>query len=323
MKVQHWYSYILLSAFVVCGVVHAEKCPDYSAVSSINSKPIEQSGRFRHWRNGWLSAWYKPYHMVHDTVALEGSSSEVIGKFDYDWVMHKDLEDENIAVYIAGNGINGWEFLGTYRTDYDGKIRVSTGGRVAGHYKIHMNVIGDSSFAEGYLTIVKPGTKAILFDIDGTLTTNDMEAVGDYLGGMADYYYYADEMMKAYQQKGYCIAYLTARPYWLARDTREWLSILEMPQWHLHTNSDAELFTKKDNAAYKEQYINNLKANGFDIIRAYGNADTDILAYQRAGVDKIQTYIIGELAGTENTQPIWGDYSLHYSDTVLNTEPAK
>jgi phosphatidate phosphatase PAH1 len=262
--------------------------------------------------------------MVHDELVAHGNSATIVGKFDYDWAMHKDLEREDVKVYLYGTGMSDWQYVGQYRTDTDGKIYVPLGVRNVGQYLVHMVVTGDLSTATGYLSVVEPGTQAVLFDIDGTLTLNDFESVGDYLGiSTAAAYSYAPETVNAYKDKDYCIAYLSARPYWLMKDTREWLSEKNIPLWHVHTNPDAELFTEKDTAMYKSNYINRLKDNGLEIIRAYGNAESDIAAYANSGIPKAETYIIGEFAGDDNTQAIHGDYTYHYSTIVANTENAE
>jgi hypothetical protein len=318
----HLVSTFLLS--IACFNIQAASCPSAYSVNNAPDYPFPEKSNFRNWTNGWLSAWYKSYHMVQDELVAHGHSATIVGKFDYDLAMHKDLEGEDIKVYLYGTGMSNWEYVGQYRTDTDGKIYAPIGVREVGHYLVHMVVTGDLSTATGYLNVVEPGTQAVLFDIDGTLTLNDFEAVGDYLGvSTAAAASYGPESVISYQEKGYCIVYLTARPYWLMKDTREWMTEKNTPQWHIHANPDAELFTKKDTAAYKTDYIDRLKDNGLDIIRAYGNTETDITAYADSGIPKAETYIIGEFAGSENTQAIIGDYSYHYSTVVADTENAK
>jgi phosphatidate phosphatase PAH1 len=318
---------LLLSATllaVACSSVQAASCPSTYAVNHAPDYPVPQKSRFRKWANGWLSAWFKPFHMVHDEVVAQGSSATIVGKFDYDWTMHKDLEKEYVKVYLYGGGMSDWEYVGQYKTDTDGKIYVPVGTREVGNYLVHMVVTGDLSTATGYLSVVEPGTQTVLFDIDGTLTLNDFEAVGDYLGiSTAAAYYYGPETVNAYKEKGYCIAYLSARPYWLMKDTREWLTVKNIPLWHVHANPNAELLEAKDTAAYKANYIIQLKSSGLDIIRAYGNAETDIKAYAISGIPKEETYIIGSMAGQYNTQEISGDYLYHYSTVVDNTASAR
>jgi hypothetical protein len=314
---------LIISMFSSMTIVFANGCPSVDAIHNAPGFPVPEKTAFNHFGNSLLSALFEPYHMVHDSLVGTGESATIVGKFDYDIVAHKDLEGENVKVYLYGTGMSDWEFLGTYLTNSDGKIHVPVGVRGTGHFLVHMVVTGDLTTATGYLTVIEPGTKAVLFDIDGTLTLNDFEAVGDYLGiSTAEAHYYAPETVNAYQEKGYCMVYLSARPYWLMKDTREWLTLMDMPLFHAHTNPNAELFEPKDTVAYKTDYISALMSSGLEIIRAYGNADSDIEAYANTGIPKSETYIIGDLAGQDNTQAINDDYSYHYSTVVSATENA-
>lgn len=187
-----------------------------------------------------------------------------------------------------------------------------------------MIVQGDRSSANGYLTVVDPGRKAVLFDIDGTLTLNDFEAVGDYLGiSNAQMHNGADELVWSYVEKGYQVVFLTARQYWLARTTREWFNRNGLIHWHLRTDPNADNPVDPDSVAHKTGVIRQLRGEaGLNIIRAYGNSDTDLESYEAGGIPSEQTYIIGELAGEDGTQPIHGDYMHHLSTVVANTPDA-
>lgn len=302
-------------------------CTDYSITSNqpALSGPTQRS--FRHFGNTLLSDWYSPYHMVHDELVNPGESTTFVGKFDYDWVLHKDLEDEDVHAYIYGSGMSGWEYLGEFRTNSDGKVYVPVSGRAKGDYVIRMIVEGDLSSADGYLSVRDGGRQAVLFDIDGTLTINDAEQIGDYLGiKNADAFYYAQETVQAYRDKGYQLIFLTARPYWMASGTRGWLSeTMQQAEWHLRTNINGELpstATSEEHERFKREYIQQLQAEGLSIIRAYGNASSDIAAYEGAGLPKSETYIIGDNAGSNGTQPLYGDYSAHYFDVVETTPEA-
>jgi phosphatidate phosphatase PAH1 len=44
-----------------------------------------------------------------------------------------------------------------------------------GHYDIVSLLPGDNTFARGSLYVLKPGTKLVLFDVDGTITVGDQE----------------------------------------------------------------------------------------------------------------------------------------------------
>jgi phosphatidate phosphatase PAH1 len=311
-------------AMLVTTPVNAVTCPDYE--SALNPPAFDAPSRrgFRHWGNNWLTWLYRPWHMVHDAIVPVGTSATVVGKFDYDAVLHKDLEDENIKVYITGTGMAGWQYLGRYRTNSDGKISVNAGARPVGEYRVRMVVEGDLSHADGYLSVVEPGRQAVLFDIDGTLTTNDFEAAADYLGiKTASTYSYATETVQAYKDRGYQVIYLTGAPYWVTRDRREWFDRIGLQDYHYHSNPYGGGPIPPDTQGYKTDYLNYLLADvGLDIVRAYGNADTDIAAYAAAGLPKAETWIIGENAGADGTQALNGSYYTHFYNVVANTAPA-
>ena len=167
---------LLLPAFAVA------QCPDYT--SPVNTpaftKPAKKS--FRNFGNTILASVYKPWHMVHDQMVKSGDAAVVVGKFDYDAVLHKDLEGEYVHVYLAGTGMNNWQYIGRHTTNSDGKITANIGVRPVGEYQVRMVVEGDLSTVNGYLSVVEPGRQTVLFDIDGTLTINDFEAYADYVG---------------------------------------------------------------------------------------------------------------------------------------------
>lgn len=298
-------------------------CPDYPAALDPPALQGPAKRSFRHWGNQLLSWSYTPYHMAHDQIVAAGQQAVIVGKFDYDGILHKDLEDEDIHVYIFGTGMTDWEYLGEHRTDSDGKIHVPAIMDV-GEYTVHMIVEGDLSATRGYLSVIDPGRQTILFDIDGTLTLDDFEVVGDYLGiGTARAHDFAIEVVNRYIDKGYQIVYLTGRPYWVTRDTREWFDFQGILGWHLHTNPYGGGPIPPDTEGYKIDYLTYLLDEvGLDIVRAYGNADTDISAYEAAGLPKHETYIIGEHAGVAGTQPIYGDYVDHFGAVVEPTPMA-
>lgn len=297
------------------------QCPDYSSPANAPafSNPAKKS--FRHFGSTMLAGVYKPWHMVHDQIVKSGNAATIVGKFDYDAVLHKDLEDEYVHVYIYGSGMSGWQYVGRYTTDSDGKITANLGNRPVGEYQVRMVVEGDLSTVKGYLSVVEPGRQAVLFDIDGTLTINDFEAYYDYVGiKTAQAYAYAPEVVKAYKAKGYQIIYLTGRPYWTTKDGREWFPAYGLQDWHYHSDPNGGGHTAEKTQLYKTDYVKYLREQvGLDIIRAYGNATTDIGAYADAGLPKAQTYIIGQHAGEQGTQPVSGDYAYHYSTVVANT----
>ncbi|MEH6459803.1 lipin/Ned1/Smp2 family protein [Chitinimonas sp. JJ19] len=315
----------LAIALALAGSLTAQAaCPDYTTPQQAPAAPKPAKKSFRHLGSKILSGLYQPWHMVHDTLVAQGQSATLVGKFDYDAVLHKDLEDERVHVYLYGTGMAAWEYLGSQMTNSDGKIFVTLGPRPAGEYKVRMVVEGDGSAVEGYLSVVEPGRDTVLFDIDGTLTINDFEAYADYAGlKTAAAYYYAPETVRAYQQKGYQIIYLTARPYWVTRDAREWFGKQNLLGWHYRSNPYGDGPIPPNTEEHKTNYVRYLRETvGLNIVRAYGNATTDIAAYANGGIAKAETWIIGQHAGKEGTRSVGADYSYHYSSVVAATPPA-
>jgi len=264
------------------------------------------------------------YHMVHDLVVNPQQDQIIVGKFDYGAVFHKDLEDEDVHAYIYGTDMDDWEYLGRYRTNGDGKVYVDVPQKGTGEYIIKMYAAGDLSEAVGYMTVVEEGRNTVLLDIDGTLTVNDFEIVGDYTNvSQANEYAYSTDLVALYKAKGYQVIFLTARPYWVARDTREWYSVKGFSETTItHFSMDNSTIT--DAEGYKTDYLNYLIDDaGLNLFRVYGNAASDISAYDNADIPKDETFIIGDEAGNEGTVPVYDDYEEHYNiiaDTIICSE---
>lgn len=310
---------LLSAALLPLTPVHADYCPDYAVTQTMPTAPSPAKKSFRNFGNKLLSAFYKPYHMVHDQIVLDGQTATVVGKFDYDLVFHKDLEGEYVHAYLYGTGMSSWQSLGKFKTDSDGKVFVPVTGKPEGDYVVRMVVEGDLSSTTGYVTVASSGRETVLFDIDGTLTLNDFEAVGEYLGvDTASNYAYAEDVVQAYVDKGYQIVFLSARPYWVGKSTREWFKNYGIVPWQTRLNPNSDNLLDLQTEQYKTDYIKYLKNTlGLNIVRAYGNATTDINAYNAAGIAKADTYIIGTNAGKEGTQAISGDYEDHYYSDVI------
>jgi hypothetical protein len=130
-------------------------------------------------------------------------------------------------------------------------------------------------------------------------------------------------MVNAYRDKGYQLIFLTARPYWVTKDGRDWLALQNIGPWHYHSNPYSAGPVPPDIQRFKGDYVRYLReVVGLNIVRAYGNATTDIGAYDDAGLAKAETYIIGTHAGVGATQPIRGDYGAHLGAVVTPTPEA-
>lgn len=281
-----------------------------------------------------ITAWAgDPNYRGQDVIVRNGQAVTLIGKFAYDpLAIDKDIKDEDVRIFMQPNGCDPWSLLTTVRTseenEYGNTYGIEDdGGRAfyvlpqakhpgLGRHQIEMVMRADLSSASFDLVVVNAGKKAVVFDVDGTLTTGDGELIEEIVASLIgnahppSMYSGANSVAQAYAKKGYQIIYLTARPGLLARLTRKWLTDRGFPRGVLHYTEGLTL-SSSNVRSYKRTYLRYLKNTvGLDIRYAYGNATTDIQAYNDAGIPKSRTYIIGKHAGESGTQPL-NSYTAH------------
>lgn len=168
---------------------------------------------------------------------------------------------------------------------------------------------------------------AIVTDIDETLTTDDAEWIhqiidADYDPAMRPD---ADTLMNGYYDLGYRVYYVTARGEELslldgtpAREATEaWLEAHGFPYRSEDVFLAEGLGETGDGAVdYKAGVLTELAAAGVSLVWAYGNADSDIEAYQRFGLADDHIFLVGDLAGEYGVQPIPTEdaYTNHLAD---------
>ncbi|MFC1852731.1 haloacid dehalogenase [candidate division CSSED10-310 bacterium] len=265
-----------------------------------------------HTPSEFIAASGEPNHNGHDVVATPGDSQSfwIEGKFAYG-LIDKDMEDERVEVYLNDEECNEWRLLTSGRTNNDGRLTVPCGPPYLppGPYAIKMVLRGDNSEANYFLRVWPPGTRVVVFDIDGTLTTSDFELVhdlfneiyrGDYVPEMQAG---AGQVVNTFYDKNYHIIYLTGRPYWLHQKTRQWLSNQGLAGGTVRlTDSNSASYPSRTRVGdYKAAFLQTLLAHGILIDYAYGNATTDIYAYQKVGIPDDCICIIGQHAGEQGT----------------------
>ena len=168
------------------------------------------------------------------------------------------------------------------------------------------------------------GTRVIVTDIDGTMTLSDEELfqqIGDGSYSPAQNAS-ASTLMNLWAEKGYVIVYLTARPHVFRAETRSWLDDQGFPARPVISANSLVFDESARN--YERTWVNwMINDFGWSVTAAYGNATSDIDAYEDAGVDKNVTFIIGENAGQGGTTAIAdNDFSQHTVDFVMQAPDA-
>jgi hypothetical protein len=307
---------------------------DTGGCQALPFAPPATPAGWRHSSTGLLVTSQGPAnHRAQDVVVASGAPQRLVGKFAYG-PFDKDLDDEDVELFIQRDPPCGvWTSLGKQATS-EGQHGTTwgiadDGGRIffeipaaealpVGRYPLRMLVLGDHSQAKLSLTVVAPGTRAVVFDIDGTLTTDDFELITQVFDQLAKGSYKpkaypaGTQVARTWHDKGYLLVYLTGRPDWLRRITLPWLQDQNAPPGPLHltdTNGQA-LPTANGVGTYKTAYLNELKQQGVTLHAAYGNATTDIQAYLAAGVPKERVFIIGKHGGEQGTVAL-NDYPSH------------
>jgi LNS2-like protein (lipin/Ned1/Smp2) len=233
----------------------------------------------------------------------------------------KPLPGENVSLWYYDTDKAAWQSVGRGKTGADGDYDLPAGGFVAPNGRpIYAVLEAEGSCAEHLDYLLAPGSKVIVTDIDGTLTTDDSEIIKQvaddtYVPAMITA---ADRMLQAWAMKGYTVVYMTARTHVLRPESRGWLADLGFP--------DGPMITKNGGLTddvYKTLWMKRLIDDfQWNVVAAYGNADTDITAYANAGVPKDHTFIVGPLAGKAGTMPIPNmDYTQHIASFVA-AQPA-
>ncbi len=269
------------------------------------TKPADED--WTDWDSAGTALAGDPRHYAQDVIAPPGEAATITAKFAYGSVW-KDLEDERVRVFV--DDCTGWQVVGTFVTDDDGVITFPVAGLGAGQHEVRAVVLGDGTEAVTSLWLLPRGTHVVITDVDGTMTTADTELFQELLDG--DYvptaYPDAQALTHAHVARGHVVIYLTGRPYWLLAITRGWLTNRGFAPGPVHvTDSNTDILpTEGSVGAFKTSWLEGLVAQGYEIDLAYGNATTDIYAYNNLG---LESWIIGPHAGEAGTHAVTGAWS--------------
>jgi hypothetical protein len=232
-------------------------------------------------------------------------------------ILSKPLAGETVSLWTHDPAAATWKSLGKTTTDIDGSYDLPDTGHVAPNGQpVYAVLEADGSCAEHFDYLLPPGSEVVVTDIDGTLTIDDNQIIrqSTEAGYVPVMMAGGDRLTQAWAAKGYPIIYLTARGHYLRTESRGWLAQLGFAAGPLITTSGGTTGADVYKTLWLERMVQRF---GWNIVAAYGNADTDITAYENAGIDKQRTFIVGPLAGTSGTQPIANmDFTAHIAGYV-------
>ncbi len=244
-------------------------------------------------------------HRGRDMFYVEGEDQWVLAKFAEAGLLDFDLEDEEVELYVLRGCEGDFEYLGTATTTDDGDHPTiegieDTGGRLyfkipedqklgPGRHRIHMILTSDNSRADQYIDVVPPGAPMFVSDVDGTLTTAEFEEFIDLLiGDIPDSNDFANEALTILREKGYRPMYITARPEFLYKRTREFVETRGFPNGIIHTSLSKDGALGDEAITYKTNEFAMLEAKGLKPAFVFGNTESDAEAYHNADIQPLE-----------------------------------
>jgi phosphatidate phosphatase PAH1 len=334
----------LALAFLVGALPSAQAAEPATLTATCDAPvPFPDAGKKVDWKHkrSWMFTIRQgdPAHRGQDLLTVEGQKQWLIAKFAYG-PADKDLEDEQVEIWVQPNSpCSNWEKLATVFTTRDSVSRtvegvVNDGGRVffeipgsrrlpVGVHRVRMLVRGDHSHADLRVIVAPEGTRVVVFDVDGTLTTGDPELIKELAGDLLSHRHVPEmrtggpDAVMAWADRGYLVLYLTGRPDLLHGITKRWLMDKGFPPGVLHLTDTLHQAVPNDAgvAVYKTEFLQLLAGRGFSFAAAYGNATTDIAAYAAASIPKDRTFITGKHGGKSETTAVTS-YSTHAAEFV-------
>ena len=146
---------------------------------------IGEPQAFQHPTQNGLLPTLGAHHRGRDAFYPVGEAQWILGKFSYG-PNDKDLEEEQVDIYLLRNCSGSWEHVGTATTTEEKEHPTvegveDTGGRVyfqlpagkelgIGRHRVRMVVQGDQSAADQFIEVLPKGAAIFVTDMDGTLT---------------------------------------------------------------------------------------------------------------------------------------------------------
>lgn len=250
-----------------------------------------------------------PHHAATDPIVNPGENATVEAKLAYGFVS-KDLSGENISLWLRAEPCGEWLDIAQGTTNGDGRVTLMVPNQqipAPGRYAYQIVVHGDLSRAHGAIYVLEPGTEIVVFDIDGTLTTDDGELIEQMAtGSEPEKQPGSDQVARRYAAAGYLPVYMSGRLYMLRAGSIEWLRRHKFPPGPvITTQSFGQARPGNEHVGqFKAAALRELVGQKRLVIKAaYGNADSDVCAYAQTGIAPTKTFITGKKAKQCGTHP--------------------
>jgi hypothetical protein len=264
--------------------------PDVRCAQAPETGP---AGEFRHFTSKLISELGGAKHRGIDLVASATRTTQTLEGWISYTIADKALEDEDVDVFACLDG--DWRHVGTARTDDEGYFALSLSGTALlpiGMRDLFISVVGDRTGAPFLGYVAPEGTRLILSDVDGTLTSSENAFIETILlGSEPDPQPGAARAFAAATAKGYQMVYMTARGSQYTAETRAWLAHKQFPRGPLRLSPSFITLPGGDTVEYKSQTASALSAAGLALTAGVGNRASDVTAYGTAGIAAERIFI--------------------------------
>ncbi|XKL68542.1 hypothetical protein PGB90_004033 [Kerria lacca] len=258
-------------------------------------------------------------HRANDVIVKEGAPQILSARFMYGSYDVITLTGEKVDIHVMndGGGVGDWIYLSTQVTDKTGRIIYTIPQDKSFSYGIHhvkMVVRGDHTSVDFRLAVVPPKTESVVFSIDGSFTASVSVTGRDpkVRAGAVD-------VVRQWQELGYLILYISARPDMQQQMVLSWLAQHNFPYGLV---AFADRFST-DPLGYKTSYLKNLtQEHGLIICSAYGSSK-DIAVYSTVGLKPSQIFIVGRVNKKyQNMATVLSEgYATHLSNLLSHGGP--
>ena len=274
-------------AFYADTAVEATSVVATSREDHCASLPALQPSGFAHRSTSFAAKVGDPRHRGIDLIAVETAQTQVLGgKLAYT-AADKDAKDEEVVLYACVD--DDWKSLGATRTDRGGRftLELTGGDRLPpGTRDLYGWVSGDGTGFRFLAYVAKAGERAIVVDIDGTITASENAVFNTFL--FHDDIGHRRDSPEVLAASGHPVVYLSARGDQLTGMTRTWLRAHGFPAGPIRHARKLVTSPGPKTVAFK---VDALRALGIPIHAAIGNRGTDLEAYRAAGVPADRIFI--------------------------------
>ncbi|KRZ70462.1 Protein retinal degeneration B [Trichinella papuae] len=230
-------------------------------------------------------------HRANDVAVNENQDQILHARFMYGPFDMVALSGELVDVYVMRDVQTGeWILCGSTLTDSHGRLKfeLTNGQRLpVGLYPVRMVVRGDNSSLDMSLAVLPRDTECVVFSIDGSFT-----ASVSLTGKNPRVRPSAVDVVRYWQDLGYLIVYISARPDLQQRIVTAWLVEHNFPFGLLFFNEgfSTDLLKQKTNTL--KSLITDC---GLRIYVAYGSAK-DIRGYAELGLPANRIFALGRVS---------------------------